>query len=138
MVVVVVTAVAMFASLGGVGLAQSAISLAQYQYGKKVTICHKQKNTITISVRAWPAHKRHGDSQGACVQAKKHGNGKGAGKHGAPGVQTTVGGQQGSSGPGKGNAGKSHGNGNVNVNVNAGGNGNGNGGQGNGKGNGNK
>jgi hypothetical protein len=92
MVVVVVTAVAMFASLGGVGLAHSAISLVQYQYGKKVTVCHKHKNTITISVRAWPAHKRHGDSEGACVQAKKHGNGK----HGAPGVQTTVGGQQGS------------------------------------------
>jgi len=143
MVVVVVTALAMFASLGGVGLAHSAISLAQYQYGKKVTICHKHKNTITISVRAWPAHKRHGDSEGACVQAKKHGHGKGkgnAGEHGAPGVQTTVGGQQGS-GAGQGKAGKSHGNGNGNATVNAGGNGNGHGdngnhGQGNGNGNG--
>jgi hypothetical protein len=122
MVVVVVTAVAMFASLGGVGLAHSAISLVQYQYGKKVTICHKHKNTITISVRAWPAHKRHGDSEGACVQAKKHGNGK----HGAPGVQTTVGGQQGS-GAVQGNAGKSHGNGGNHGQGNAKGNGGGHG-----------
>lgn len=67
-------AIAAFASLGGVGLAQSAIGLAQYQYGKKVTICHKGKKTISISVRAWPAHKRHGDTEGACVGTaeKKH------------------------------------------------------------------
>lgn len=68
-------AIAAFASLGGVGFAQSAIGLAQYQYGKKVTICHKGKKTVSISVRAWPAHKRHGDVEGACVGAaeKKHG-----------------------------------------------------------------
>jgi hypothetical protein len=32
--------------------------------GEKVTICHKGKNTITIS--AWPAHMAHGDTEGAC------------------------------------------------------------------------
>jgi hypothetical protein len=73
--VAVVTLVA-FASLGGVGLAQSAVGLAQYQYGKKVTICHKGKNTIRISVRAWPAHKRHGDTQGACIAGAKKKQGK--------------------------------------------------------------
>lgn len=32
----------------------------------KVTICHKGKQTITIGASAWPAHKAHGDTQGAC------------------------------------------------------------------------
>ena len=69
-VAVTVISLVAFAALGGVGLAQSAVGLAQYQYGKKVTICHKGKNTIRISVRAWPAHKRHGDTEGSCVIAK--------------------------------------------------------------------
>ena len=37
--------------------------LRNTQYGEKVTICHKGKNTIKISTRAWPAHqasRRHG------------------------------------------------------------------------------
>lgn len=63
-----------FASLGGASLAQSAIGLAQNQYGKKVTICHKGKRTIRISVRAWPAHQRHGDVQGPCATVKRHGH----------------------------------------------------------------
>ena len=71
LVAVVAASVVAFASLGGVGLAQSAVGLAQYQYGKKVTICHKGKNTIKISTRAWPAHKRHGDTLGTCAEAKK-------------------------------------------------------------------
>jgi outer membrane biosynthesis protein TonB len=33
---------------------------------KKITICHKDKNTITISESAWPAHEAHGDSKGPC------------------------------------------------------------------------
>ncbi len=65
-----------FAALGGVGLAQTAVGLGQYQYGKKVTICHKGKRTIRISVRAWPAHKRHGDSVGTCEQAAKRAHAK--------------------------------------------------------------
>lgn len=73
-VAVAAVAVTAFASLGGVGLAQNAIGLHQYQYGKKVTICHKGKKTVSISVRAWPAHKRHGDSIGLCDRKawKKH------------------------------------------------------------------
>ena len=46
------------------------------QYGKKVTICHKGKNTIRISTRAWPAHKRHGDTVGTCAEAKKKAHAK--------------------------------------------------------------
>jgi hypothetical protein len=34
--------------------------------GRKVTICHKAKNTISIAMSAWPAHQAHGDTQGAC------------------------------------------------------------------------
>ena len=67
---VIATSVVAFALLGGVGQAQSA-GLAQSQYGEKVTICHKGKNTIKISTRAWPAHKRHGDTVGTCAEAKK-------------------------------------------------------------------
>ena len=59
-----------FAALGGVSAGQSAISADQYQYGKKVTICHKGKNTISISRNAWPAHQRHGDVTGTCAAAK--------------------------------------------------------------------
>ena len=34
--------------------------------GEKITICHKGKNTLTISIEAWPAHEAHGDTKGAC------------------------------------------------------------------------
>ena len=36
-----------------------------------MTICHKGKHTIRVSVHAWPAHKRHGDTIGLCAEAKK-------------------------------------------------------------------
>src|SRR3954454_619210 len=75
-IAVVAVSLVAFASLGGVGLAQNAVGLVQYQYGKKVTICHKGK-TITISTRAWPAHKRHGDAVGSCAALKtKHAEAK--------------------------------------------------------------
>lgn len=61
--------VTVFAALGGVGVAQSAISAVQYQYGAKVTICHKGK-TITVSKNAVPAHvRKHGDTLGPCTSA---------------------------------------------------------------------
>jgi hypothetical protein len=61
-----------FAALGGVGQAQNAISAAQSQYGKKVTICHKGK-TIKVSKHALRAHLRHGDTLGPCSTTKaKH------------------------------------------------------------------
>lgn len=58
-------AVTMFAALGGVSSAQSDISANQYQYGEKVTICHKGK-TITVSGNAVAAHVGHGDTLGPC------------------------------------------------------------------------
>jgi len=76
LVAIVAASVVAFASLGGVGLAQSAVGLTQYQYGKKVTICHKGKHTLRISTRAWPAHKRHGDTVGTCAEAKKKAHAK--------------------------------------------------------------
>ncbi len=68
---VVAVALAATGVLGGVGFARSSVSAAQYQYGK-VTICHKTHSkkhpavTISISLNAWPAHRRHGDTLGAC------------------------------------------------------------------------
>ena len=53
----------------GAGFAKSP-SAAQYQY--KITICHHTHSTehpmvtISVSVRAWPAHQRHHDTMGAC------------------------------------------------------------------------
>jgi hypothetical protein len=59
--------VAVFAALGGAGIAQDSISAAQYQYGKKTTVCHKGKKSISIGNAAVPAHLRHGDTVGACT-----------------------------------------------------------------------
>ena len=62
-----------FAAFGGAGFAKNGVSAGQYQYGAKVTICHKGKNTITVGKAAVPAHLRHGDTVGPCtsVAAKK-------------------------------------------------------------------
>src|SRR5215203_6023207 len=70
--VVAATMLVTFGALGGVGLAKTAISVAQYQYAgqEKVTLCHKGKNTITVGAPAVAAHKRHGDTVGTCAAAK--------------------------------------------------------------------
>jgi len=90
------------AVFAGPGLAKSP-SAAQYQY--KITICHhthSAKNatvTINVSVRAWPAHKKHGDTIGPCAppttttsvasssthDSDSHDNGHGEGKNGSHG-----------------------------------------------------
>jgi hypothetical protein len=60
------------AVFGGTGFAQGT-SAAAGQY--KITICHHTKSkkhpfhTIKISIKAWPAHERHGDTMGACPAA---------------------------------------------------------------------
>src|SRR3954466_6892786 len=61
------------ALLAGAGLAStSSSSSAAYQYGKKVTICHRTHSkkhpfhTITVSQNALKAHLKHGDSVGPC------------------------------------------------------------------------
>ncbi len=71
-------AVVAFATLGGTGLAgglakpaKPQSGLGQYQYGAKVTICHKDKVTIRISINALKAHQRqHGDTIGPCAAAR--------------------------------------------------------------------
>ena len=64
---------------GAPALARSAAAASEYQYGGgsqyqyKITICHhthskKHPNhTIRVSVKAWKAHQRHGDTLGACT-----------------------------------------------------------------------
>ena len=70
--VVAATTLVTFGAFGGVGLARTAIGVAQYEYGgqTKVTLCHKNKNTITVGAPAVPAHKAHGDTLGTCAAAK--------------------------------------------------------------------
>ena len=117
-IIATVVAVAAFASFGGIGLAHGVINLAQYQYGKKITICHKQKRTITVSVNAWPAHQRHGDTVGPCQAAtapakkgsqpsgtqggKGKGQGKGQGGKGSSGSSSQPSGGSNGNGNGKG------------------------------------
>lgn len=73
-------AVGVFAVLGSTGLAQTALAPAQEvaaqnqpveqnRPAEKVEICHKGRNTISISVNALPAHLAHGDANGACAVA---------------------------------------------------------------------
>ena len=63
-----------FAVFGGTGLAGSSAKPVKAQYGpgqynnpNKVTICHKSKVTIRVSVNALPAHEAHGDDVGTCA-----------------------------------------------------------------------
>lgn len=69
-------AIASFAVIGGTGLAGGLAKPFKAQYGPgqyqahKVTICHKAKVTIRVSVKALPAHvRRHGDVVGPCTAA---------------------------------------------------------------------
>jgi len=41
----------------------------------KVTLCHKDMNTITVGAPAVAAHERHGDTLGACEEAPPEGMG---------------------------------------------------------------
>jgi len=60
------------AVFAGSGFARGSASAAQYQY--KITICHHAGHngkmvTIKVSANAWKAHKKHGDTMGACASA---------------------------------------------------------------------
>jgi hypothetical protein len=81
--IVSVGLLAPLAIFGGTGWgASGSSSAAQYQY--KITICHHTHSTkhptvtIRVSVNAWPAHKKHGDTLGPCTQSKSK---KNHGKH---------------------------------------------------------
>ena len=70
-------AVLAFAAIGGTGLAAGLAKPAkaqygpgQYQYNAKVTVCHKGKVTIRISVNALKAHQAHDDTLGTCAAAR--------------------------------------------------------------------
>ena len=100
-----IASVIAFASLVGLGLARSTV--APTPSGKKVTICHKGKHTITISIRAWPAHQRHGETLGACATAQGTGSTTGASTESSTTGPTSHGnGNGGGNGNGKG---KGHG-----------------------------
>lgn len=67
---------ALAASIGGaVSPAGPHASSHQYQYGNKVTICHRTGSkrhpfvTIRVAPSAVPAHLRHGDRLGPCERA---------------------------------------------------------------------
>lgn len=115
--VVALGAVVAFAAIGGTGLAgslakpgKSQYAPGQYQYSeKKVTVCHKGKVTIRISVNALPAHKRHGDTLGLCpalaaAKAKANAATAATGKPGkGKGHSAGATGTSSATGPGKGN-----------------------------------
>jgi hypothetical protein len=127
--IVAVGAVLVFAVIGGTGLAGGLAKPGKAQYApgqyqsseKKVTVCHKGKVTIRISVNALPAHLAHGDSMGLCpalaaakanaaaaAAAGSAGKGKAKGQSSASAASSSP-----ASGPGKGkgNGGNGKGNG---------------------------
>lgn len=74
---VTAVAFALAASIGG-AVSPSGLhaSSHEYQYGKKVTICHRTGSkkhpfvTIRVAQSAVRAHLRHGDKLGPCERAK--------------------------------------------------------------------
>ncbi|HET9242949.1 MAG TPA: hypothetical protein VFN99_05860 [Gaiella sp.] len=83
-------AVVAFAAIGGTGFAGSVVKPSKAQYGPgqyqnpgKVTVCHKGKVTIRISMRALPAHQAHGDQVLTCAAVTAKAKAKAAAKQAA-------------------------------------------------------
>jgi hypothetical protein len=57
-----------FVLLGGIGVLGSDDTLsssAEYQYGRKIVLCHNG-NTIQVDQSSLSMHLAHGDTRGAC------------------------------------------------------------------------
>ena len=53
-------------------LGLALLSLAGGAYARKITVCHKDLDTISIDEHAWLAHKNHGDFWGSCDNYEKY------------------------------------------------------------------
>lgn len=59
-------AIAMFGTVLVLSGGAPGVATAAYGPHDKVTLCHKGKETITVSRNAADAHYAHGDTPGAC------------------------------------------------------------------------
>jgi hypothetical protein len=109
-----------FAVFGGTGLAGSTAkptkaqyAPGQYQNANKVTLCHKAKVTIRVSVNALPAHEAHGDVVGTCGAAAAKAKAKAKAEEAATTADaaTATGGQAKGNGASQAKGGNGNGNG---------------------------
>jgi hypothetical protein len=130
----ILAGLAVMAGIGFAATGSSGSAAYEYQYGKKVIVCHHTGSkshpsvTISISQHAVPAHLKHGDTVGPCqtkaatvstapttvstAPTKKHGKSKAKGEP----TQTGSGSTSTTTSPSGGNQGNGQGHGNGNGN----------------------